>query len=297
MKPAILILGVLCLLAPLGLLIIWESPDAKQGEDDSSITEIAEPSSSISIFDVGLIRDSIDPPSEVSLTWRDQLHLMPEFQRRFWEIFVTEGGEQRAKKHVEESTRYRIDTDNWSDVSSALEGIENAKMAFSNQTTYLFDDVVYVEYSHIAGLLNQQIQNWKKWQVCLDEGHLRNYPLDRVAKYPLNFPPELHLALMTGGAGAQALPSEILAQAAGIRDRFVRRAGAIELERYIMLGAISQTVRESSISIPSGEWEEAISVLLPSYLGVREAEARVEQGYIYELQSLLFENGYEISAY
>jgi hypothetical protein len=295
MKPIILLLGVLFLLVSLVFLEDWENPYGVQDNGDSKRPEIVEPPSTMKPSETGVLREPIGAPEESSITWRDQLHLMPEFQRIFSEIYVVEGGEQFAKEYVAMRTREMRELGKLRPVKSALEQLKAFNMAFNEQSFALFEDVVWAEHFHIAGLLSQQQQNWRKWKKSLDEGHLRNFPLDRVAKYPLNFPPELHLALMTGGQSSQSLPTEILVQAAGIRDRFVRDAGAIELERYLMLGAIQQTERASSMSIPASEWEEAMCVLLPPYLGVREGQESIERSYMNELQALLIENGYEIS--
>lgn len=241
-----------------------------------------------------LQRDPILEKDAGPLSWQEQLDLSEAFQLRFIELFITEGGEAFSKDYVDQKTLLFREGGFWSDLPNAISDMKSCGMAFSEKSAARFEDVVFAEHYHAAGLLHTQQRKWTQW---VREQGMKDFddPLSRLKVVPLNFPPEMHFAAMMGAENLESVSPEALIRAAEIRDQFVREHARVELERFLMLGSINQTIRELGILTPNGDWEEAVCTFLPSYQRVRDSMSGLEEGYVSELRMLLLAEGFELN--
>jgi hypothetical protein len=282
-----------CLLVGLSYILFFSEKDVAKNSDGSEGHAVLRENVTTGESSDPISRETIGKADEFIPHWRDVPFLAAEFQRIFVENFVTNGGEEESVKHVLAKTDELRDAGNFGKVPDAISKMKNNGMAVSNEADRLFQDVLYAEHFHIAGLLNIQIENWREWESkrLTNDYH---FPHDRIRELPLGYSPEMHLSNMIGERKGHSFPSEFLEEAAAIRDLHVRESGAIELERYIMLASIQRTIRDVEVEVLPREWDEAVSELLPAYESVLEAAQDIEERYLGSLRMLLLENGYEV---
>jgi hypothetical protein len=241
-------------------------------------------------------RESQEPSSVDLIYWRDYPNLASEFQRHFIDDFVTNGGEEATVQHVLSKTEQRKALGKWNQIPDAVSQMTADGLMLGDSIEELFKDVVYGEDFHAAGLLKLQSEAFREWKAN-SSNPAYHLATDRLINYPLCYPPELHFLHMVGKKEGVEFSSELLSQAAELRNLYVRESAAIELERYLMLASIIRVERKLSLDIPSLEWNDAVSELLPSYENVLESSRDVDSRYSGGLRSLLSENGYEIVNY
>jgi hypothetical protein len=240
-----------------------------------------------------VFRSDLGSDIDTALHWSEQLNQAAEFQRLFDEDFITNGGDEELVQYVLDATREMKTVGNWNRVQENLAALEDRGMAFSELSYSLFEDVLFVEYQEVGNLLFFQKSQWDEWLKARSDEHF-HFPSLRMENSPLYFPPEMHLAQLTGENGGREFSADLLLEAAMIRDQAIRNYAALELERYLMIGSINQVIKDMKINIPLEEWDEAVSSFLPPYLNVIESKKEIGHGYAMALSILLVTNGYDI---
>jgi len=263
--------------------------DVQENSDDEVLIEEVEAPGTYYRNEEG----NLDPAQEPLPYWRDVEGFQEDFLNRFLDKYITQNGEEEQVLYVQKITEEMKTADNWEAVSMSIASAIDSGMAVDPAVEAIYSDLLMPEYYAVSNLLHSQRMEYLRWSKDSSTGHvhMRGGALER---YPLNYPPEVHFAMKSGLPNGWEYSKDLLTAAALLRENAVREYASYELEKFIMLRALEETLLYSNVTIPIDEKEDAYAEMVPSFRNVQEATDGIEMQYMNALGDLLSSYSSEI---
>lgn len=159
-------------------------------------------------------------------------------------------------------------------------------MHFSQGHESLFDDLLMPDFYSVSNMLHSQKSEFLRWQGQAAGGHV-HFRSDSLETFPLNFPPEVHFAQISGVKEGWEYSDELLEAGSLVRDTAVKQYSAHILEEFILLQSMEAAAKQLDIEADYDEKESLFLAAIPQYRSVKDSLQEVDQGYRQALENLV----------
>jgi hypothetical protein len=215
--------------------------------------------------------------------WDPGPEVLVLLQSSFEEYHGPGGGEERIIEYQRGKLEGRSGEILQDRLSSFPERFQNSGLLFEASLVEM-DGMLRVAGNHLSNALNHQLDRYSQWQQE-GRGDLKRLPADAMRAYPLDYPPEMWLALLTGEPAASA-SAELLFEMALLRDRLLRQDALLYQEQYILDSSMTVVAQRLREEIPAEQWPKVWSQLVPQYGKVLQEQNHLGQEYMNGLQAL-----------
>ncbi len=225
------------------------------------------------------------PEVPSGVPWKDAgPDLIAEFEKAYQVIAYEEGLLEKSLLFSEMQEESEVGT-KYEDFAG-FNANRQAEAGMPCAPEFQFQGLVYSGDLHAGSMLSREVEEYCDWEEHRDEEGYE-FPSDHMRLAPLEFPPEMWIHELGGGAISLEVGSPIAMEASRLRDGAVYQQALLKQERYLCTSAMILAAHRTGISIPRHEIDEALTEISSYYSSLTTDQSQLTTGFVFDISDLV----------